>query len=556
MTAARPAPALRADARESRATWRWRRWSTLGVPPAVVTTAIAAWACAGLRVAFGTRKRGAFVGKSFDVDLARPSHAPAAARARRTRSRHDHGHDHDHARTTHHDARARSPRLRGDQAAAQARAPRRRRARARRPTSSRASPRSRPTLHGTRVDRVAFHEVGRLRLDRRRRRCRRRDRLPGARVDRLVAAGRRARASSARRTGRCRCRRPRPPRCWRGDPDRARRAGRADHADRRRDPGRGRRPVRAAAADARCARSATARARASSPIAPTCCASLVGEPLGAPDAPPRRRGAAGRGEHRRHEPASWSAPLFDALLAAGAVDVWSAPILMKKGRPGACRCRRWRRPRPRAAVERAFFRNSTTLGVRRRRAGARGARALVRRRSPRRTARCASSWPRSTARCWARSPSSRTAAAWRRGPASRCARWCAAAAAAARALAAGARAEAARVSRARSAARALDEPGQGRAGAGRRHRREPAARGGRARRASRSARRRSACWRVLADPDTVYMVADSDETETGRMRLPLAQYPHIRRALEAGEVTSTGGGGDADRAEVVGRSSR
>ena len=58
------------------------------------------------------------------------------------------------------------------------------------------------------------------------------------------------------------------------------------------------------------------------------------------------------------------APLLEAVLAAGAVDVWSTPILMKKGRP-ALRSRRWRRPRAVAAVERAFFRCSTTIGVRR-----------------------------------------------------------------------------------------------------------------------------------------------------------------------------------------------
>jgi PAS domain S-box-containing protein len=47
---------------------------------------------------------------------------------------------------------------------------------------------------------------------------------------------------------------------------------------------------------------------------------------------------------------------------------------------------------------------------------------------------------------------------------------------------------------------------------------------------------------VVADVDSVYIVADSDETETGRVRLPLAQYPHIRSAFETGEMTSTGSG--------------
>ena len=40
-------------------------------------------------------------------------------------------------------------------------------------------------------------------------------------------------------------------------------------------------------------------------------------------------------------------------------------------------------------------------------------------------------------------------------------------------------------------------------------------------------------------PDAAYIVADSDESEVGRMKLPLAQYPHIQRALETGDVTFT-----------------
>jgi len=56
---------------------------------------------------------------------------------------------------------------------------------------------------------------------------------------------------------------------------------------------------------------------------------------------------------------------------------------------------------------------------------------------------------------------------------------------------------------------------------------------------------------ILSDPDNVYLVADSDEIEVGRTRLPLERYPHVRRALDAGEVTFTGGGEAApDGAEV------
>jgi uncharacterized protein (TIGR00299 family) protein len=57
------------------------------------------------------------------------------------------------------------------------------------------------------------------------------------------------------------------------------------------------------------------------------------------------------------------APLQDALFAAGAVDVWSTPIVMKKGRP-ALEVTALAPPAAAAAVERAFFLNSTTLGVR------------------------------------------------------------------------------------------------------------------------------------------------------------------------------------------------
>jgi uncharacterized protein (TIGR00299 family) protein len=59
------------------------------------------------------------------------------------------------------------------------------------------------------------------------------------------------------------------------------------------------------------------------------------------------------------------AALFDALFAAGALDVWATPILMKKGRP-AQQLSALADPARVRLVERAFFLNSTTLGVRRR----------------------------------------------------------------------------------------------------------------------------------------------------------------------------------------------
>ena len=57
-------------------------------------------------------------------------------------------------------------------------------------------------------------------------------------------------------------------------------------------------------------------------------------------------------------------PLMSALFAAGAVDVWTTSILMKKGRP-AWQVSALAPPDDARSVERAFFRHSTTLGVRR-----------------------------------------------------------------------------------------------------------------------------------------------------------------------------------------------
>jgi PAS domain S-box-containing protein len=57
---------------------------------------------------------------------------------------------------------------------------------------------------------------------------------------------------------------------------------------------------------------------------------------------------------------------------------------------------------------------------------------------------------------------------------------------------------------------------------------------------------------VLADPEAAYLVAASEEVEVGRTRLSLAQHPHVRRALELGEVTFTGGAdGEPGAGEVA-----
>jgi PAS domain S-box-containing protein len=64
---------------------------------------------------------------------------------------------------------------------------------------------------------------------------------------------------------------------------------------------------------------------------------------------------------------------------------------------------------------------------------------------------------------------------------------------------------------------------------------------------------------LLSDPGNVYLVADSDEIEVGRARLPLERYPHVRKAMDAGEVTfhgdaaKTGGEMQAVFPVVIGR---
>jgi hypothetical protein len=57
------------------------------------------------------------------------------------------------------------------------------------------------------------------------------------------------------------------------------------------------------------------------------------------------------------------AALCEALFKAGALDVWSTPIAMKKGRPGH-QISALAEPSAAPSIERAFFLNSTTLGIR------------------------------------------------------------------------------------------------------------------------------------------------------------------------------------------------
>ena len=329
----------------------------LGVPPSVVTTAVKAMGVRGLRVAFGKRKRGAFVGKSFEVSWP-GKHVHAHERAH-----HHHDHDHDHA---HVDAHAHDHDDHRDYAEVK-----RLLKRARLDADARALAGDiferiaevEAKLHGTKIDRVAFHEVGAY------------DSiadvvgvaaaiayLAPASIGSLppvVGTGRvhtahgpvpvPAPATAALLTG--------IPIVPEGEGELTTPTGAA---------------ILAAVVD---------RFGALPPLAlratgygagtkdfhdrPNVLRAVVGELLGAPDvaAAPEVLLLEANIDDMSGE---LVAPLFDALAEAGAVDVWSAPILMKKGRP-ALQVSALAPPDAAPAVERAFFRNSTTLGLRRRR---------------------------------------------------------------------------------------------------------------------------------------------------------------------------------------------
>jgi pyridinium-3,5-bisthiocarboxylic acid mononucleotide nickel chelatase len=59
----------------------------------------------------------------------------------------------------------------------------------------------------------------------------------------------------------------------------------------------------------------------------------------------------------------WCEALMEGLFAAGALDVWFAPVVMKKNRPGLL-VSALAEPRARDRLLKVFFENSTTLGVR------------------------------------------------------------------------------------------------------------------------------------------------------------------------------------------------
>jgi uncharacterized protein (TIGR00299 family) protein len=330
----------------------------LGVPASVVTTAVKAMGVRGLRVGFGKRKRGAFVGKSFDVDW--PGRTRHAHARRRAEHEHGHGHEHEHEHVNVHDHDHR------DYAEVK-----RLLARAKLSADARALAGDiferiaevEAKLHGVKIDRVAFHEVGAY------------DSiadvvgvaaaiayLEPASIGSLppvIGTGHvhtahgavpvPAPATAALLTG--------IPIMPEGEGELTTPTGAA---------------ILAAVVDT-FGPLPPMKLRAAGYGAGTkqladranVLRAVVGEPLGVPDAAaaPEVLVLEANIDDMSGE---LIAPLFDALAAAGAVDVWSAPILMKKGRPGV-QVSALAPPDAAAAVERAFFRNSTTLGLRRRR---------------------------------------------------------------------------------------------------------------------------------------------------------------------------------------------
>src|SRR6185436_7585704 len=335
----------------------------LGVPPAVVTGAVKAMGVRGLRVAFGKRKRGAFVGKSFEVDWpGRHAHAHEHAHDEHEHGHHHHDHDHDHehehVHVHEHDHRdyAEVKRLL-KKAKLEAEA---------RDLAADIFERIAEVeakLHGTKVDRVAFHEVGAY------------DSI--ADVVGVAAAIAYLQPASIGSlppvvgTGRVRTAHgpvpvPAPataalltgiPIVPEGEGELTTPTGAAILAavvDRF-----GALPPMAVRATGYGAGTKQLHDR------PNVLRAVVGEPLGEPDvaAAPEVLLLEANIDDMSGE---LVAPLFDALAEAGAVDVWSAPILMKKGRP-ALQVSALATADAAPAVERAFFRNSTTLGLRRRR---------------------------------------------------------------------------------------------------------------------------------------------------------------------------------------------
>jgi pyridinium-3,5-bisthiocarboxylic acid mononucleotide nickel chelatase len=343
-----------------------------GVPAAVVRGAVEAMGVRGLRVAFGRRTRGAFVGRSFDVTWpgqVRAQRPPHGAHAdERDGPDHDHVHQHDDQAHHRHEHRA-SAHAHDHRDYAEVK---RLLKRARLEPDARALASDifariaevEAELHGTRLDRVAFHEVGAY------------DSIADV-VGVAAAIAHLAPASIGAL----------PPVVGTGvvrtahgpvpvpAPATAALLAGADIPIVPEGAGELTTPTGAAILAAvvdRFGPLPPMRLRAIGYGAgtrelsdrPNVLRVTLGEPVGAEDAPAAPDVVLVEANVDDMSP-QLVAPLYDALFAAGAVDVWSAPILMKKGRP-ALQLSALTPPASLAAVERAFFAHSTTLGLRRR----------------------------------------------------------------------------------------------------------------------------------------------------------------------------------------------
>jgi pyridinium-3,5-bisthiocarboxylic acid mononucleotide nickel chelatase len=341
----------------------------LGVPAAVVKGAIDAMGVRGLSVKFGRRRRGAFTGRSFDVSWP----GKAKARGHAHDHDHDHAHDHDHThdhdhdhhhgheqpghRHDHHDhrdyreikrllARARLEPLARELAA----------------DIFRRVAEVEAQLHGTRLDKVAFHEVGAYDSIA--------DVVGAAAAIAYLAPASVGSLAPVVGTGRVHTAHgpvpvPAPataallagiPILPEGEGELTTPTGAAILAavvDKF-----GALPPMSVRGIGYGAGTRELRDRAN------VLRVMVGEPIGSADAPAAAETLLFEANVDDMSP-QLVAPLYEALAAAGAIDVWSAPVLMKKGRP-ALAISALAPARDAAAVERAFFRHSTTLGLRRR----------------------------------------------------------------------------------------------------------------------------------------------------------------------------------------------
>jgi uncharacterized protein (TIGR00299 family) protein len=333
----------------------------LGVPAKVVTDAIASMRVPGLRASFDRRQRGAFMGRGFVVrwpnkpkPKVKPAHAHEHGHAHAHELEHGHGHEaahaHDHApHRDYAEVKRLLSRARLDEDA-----------RALAADIFHRIAEVEAALHGTRVDRVTFHEIGAY------------DSIADV-VGAAAAIAWLAPASIGALpivvgTGRVRTAHgpvpvpaPATAALLRGVPILAEGEGELTT------------PTGAAIVAAvvddfgplppmRVAALGYGAGTRELADRPNVLRVTLGEPLGEADAPAAPDVIRVEANIDDMNP-QLVAPLFEALLDAGAVDVWSTPILMKKGRP-ALQVTALCAPAALDEVRRGFFRHSTTLGVR------------------------------------------------------------------------------------------------------------------------------------------------------------------------------------------------